>query len=334
MVSRLVLTVLFLALGQSVSAADITVEPNPGGPALIRVTGPIVQEDAAKFEGIASGYTSAFVVFDSHGGSVYAALKMGTLIREKRFTTLVGSDTVCASACALAWLGGTTRFMAANAHIGFHAAFMDQNGNKVTVGFGNAMIGAYLAKLGLPDQAIYYVTQAPPDDITWLSYDEAPGKGIAVRLFPTNPALASVRPAPPVAHQLAQNSPAQANTPSANPSQSDENLVQIAAKTFAQNYRANGISGVIAATQACYHHSETTTESARVCILYDVVGYRVDRGYTEALGNPSLRQPYYSDEAFNDRIKHYAQAVFGGWNVQANNFLTLSDQIVSQAPQQ
>jgi hypothetical protein len=56
-----------------------------------------------------------------------AGIDIGKAIRLKDFETAVvsnkNSKTICASACALAWLGGTRRFMSATARIGFHAAY-------------------------------------------------------------------------------------------------------------------------------------------------------------------------------------------------------------------
>jgi hypothetical protein len=82
----------------------------------------------------------------SDGGSVLAGIEIGEAIRLKGFQTLVVER--CASACALAWLGGTQRFMKAGAQIGFHAAY-DSDSRRES-GVGNAMVGAYLNRIGLP----------------------------------------------------------------------------------------------------------------------------------------------------------------------------------------
>src|ERR687885_212503 len=73
----------------------------------------------------------------------------------------------CASACALAWLGGTPRVMVQGSAVGFHAAYTVEGGQAATSGAGNALIGAYLAGLGLRDRAIVYITMARPDQMTW-----------------------------------------------------------------------------------------------------------------------------------------------------------------------
>ena len=63
--------------------------------------------------------------------------------------------------------------------IGFHAAFFTATGDVSSV--GNALVGSYLGKtLSLPLEAIIYITQAQPNEIEWLQFDQAAQIGIAV----------------------------------------------------------------------------------------------------------------------------------------------------------
>jgi hypothetical protein len=52
--------------------------------------------------------------------------------------------------------------MGPNAQIGFHAAYVVRSGQATELGAANALVGAYLNKLGLPDRAVVYITEAPP----------------------------------------------------------------------------------------------------------------------------------------------------------------------------
>jgi hypothetical protein len=80
--------------------------------------------DDRTFNGLTAALPAgSVVVLASQGGSVVPALEIGRAIRLKAFTTVVASNSLCASACALTWLAGTHRFMSANSHIGFHAAY-------------------------------------------------------------------------------------------------------------------------------------------------------------------------------------------------------------------
>jgi hypothetical protein len=48
----------------------------------------------------------------------------------------------------------------------------------VEKGTANALIGAYLSKIKLPDEAVAYVTQASPSEVQWLSVDASMQVGI------------------------------------------------------------------------------------------------------------------------------------------------------------
>jgi hypothetical protein len=71
--------------------------------------------------------------------------------------------------------------MAPRAQIGFHAA-SDRETGKVT-SVGNALIGAYLNKIGLPYTAVVYITTAAPEAISWLSKSDAEKLGIEVSFY-------------------------------------------------------------------------------------------------------------------------------------------------------
>jgi hypothetical protein len=69
--------------------------------------------------------------------------------------------------------------MSREARIGFHAAY--NTGGQET-GVGNALVGAYLNKIGLPYAAVIYITKASPDSMTWLSVADAEKSGIEVEV--------------------------------------------------------------------------------------------------------------------------------------------------------
>jgi hypothetical protein len=109
---------------------------------------------------------------------------MGALIRAKKFATVVPDGASCASACALAWLGGIRRLVGQDSSVGFHAAFVFKSDVPTESGPGNAILGAYLNQLGLSEKAILYVTQAAPTTMQWMSLEDAAENGIAVTLLP------------------------------------------------------------------------------------------------------------------------------------------------------
>src|ERR1700733_10871252 len=138
-----------LAMTIPANAASITVLPlGQNKPSLVLITGTLDLADKDEFLRQIAPLSSAIVSFSSDGGSLIAGLQIGEIIRLKNFSTLVPEGAQCASACALAWLGGTRRLMGSRAQVGFHAAYDGQT--RQVTSSGNALVGAYLNKIGLP----------------------------------------------------------------------------------------------------------------------------------------------------------------------------------------
>lgn len=132
------------------------------------VSGTIEKDDDVKFKAIASGLSDAIVILDSPGGSLIPGMEIGRFVRANGFFTAVPENTLCASSCALIWVAGTKRFAERNSFIGFHAAYIYKNGVPVESGVANALVGSYLSKLGLSDNTIVFITNAPPEGIARL----------------------------------------------------------------------------------------------------------------------------------------------------------------------
>ena len=180
-------TAVFFGISLSLSSAlGATIEidnTTNSGPTIIRVKGPIQVSDATDFQARTRHVQDAVVVLASEGGSVVAGIQIGEEIRRRKFDTAVVNHTECVSACALIWLGGTRRYMGANAKIGFHAAYIKQGTDNRESGVGNALVGAYLTRLGLPYSAVAFASEASPDSMTWLDLNSAKNVGIAVSLL-------------------------------------------------------------------------------------------------------------------------------------------------------
>jgi hypothetical protein len=69
----------------------------------------------------AASLKRAILVFDSPGGDLLSGIEIGKEIRARGFWTFIKRDTRCASACALAWLGGVRRNISPAGFVGFHA---------------------------------------------------------------------------------------------------------------------------------------------------------------------------------------------------------------------
>lgn len=183
------------------SLAGVHVLPRDGG-AFVIVNGEITAKDAIELDLVALSYPRAAVLFESPGGNLMAGLRMGETIRRMGYSTGVAPGTRCASACALAWLGGVSRFMSARSIVGFHAAYNPDDGSVNAP--ANALVGAYAASLGLSRPAILFITSAQPKDMKWLSPEMANGLGIAVTVLEVESTQATPPPAalPPVLHYV------------------------------------------------------------------------------------------------------------------------------------
>jgi ATP-dependent protease ClpP protease subunit len=195
---RTILLFILLLFAHQAAAATIDVVPQTGEePALIVVQGTLQLDDIDTFRTKASEVTRAVVAFRSDGGNLFAGMRIGRFIRLRNWVTVVPDGTRCASACAIAWLGGSQRFMGQTAQIGFHAAYVSAGGQVTETGAGNAMLGAYLNELGISERAIFYITRANPHSMTWLSLTDAEKYGIDVRIFtatnttPSKPSIPS-----------------------------------------------------------------------------------------------------------------------------------------------
>jgi hypothetical protein len=178
------LAMLCALAANDVQAGDITVVAQPSGsnPAIIMVTGPFYMADGDRFGIVTSEFQNAVVFFESTGGNALAGTTMGWHIRKKGFQTAVANHGYCASACALAWLGGTSRFLGKGARVGFHSAAMDGARSDYT----NALVGDYLTRLlGYSSETVHYITKADPQSMTWLTEQDAKEYGIDFRRLPT-----------------------------------------------------------------------------------------------------------------------------------------------------
>jgi hypothetical protein len=146
----------------------------------VSIQGTLILNDDEEFRARTASLSQAIVAFESNGGSLLAGIRIGTLIRTRGFATLVRAGSQCASACALAWLGGAVRHMDDGAKIGFHSAFRNYSGLRVGSAAGNAFVGAYLNQLGLRPDTTIYVTKSGPSSMTWLTVGDAKRLGFEV----------------------------------------------------------------------------------------------------------------------------------------------------------
>ncbi|TCI00205.1 hypothetical protein EJV46_06040 [Roseococcus sp. SYP-B2431] len=185
---RLILAGLLVSLAPTALLAQTSLPPGrvyvarDGGTTSIVIYGRISPETEGAFMAAAAAHRGARVVLNSGGGSLTPALSIGRAIREARLQTYVPDGSGCFSACSLIWLAGTERHIGQGARIGFHAAYVAQQGGPGQVSSsGNAVIGAYLSRLGYNDGAIRLFTAAPPNQIVVVKPRQFEQNGVTVR---------------------------------------------------------------------------------------------------------------------------------------------------------
>jgi hypothetical protein len=179
--------ILLLCAPVGVRAADIDVRRLDNGSTLVVIDGKFELTDVEAFRSKVADLPTGkvTVAFESKGGRLLSGIRIGSLIREKKFATVVADSGSCVAACALAWLGGTKRFVGQGARVGFQAAYVLKSDVPTESGPGNAILGAYLNQLGLSERAILYVTRASPTSMQWLTMADAEANGIAVAPLPS-----------------------------------------------------------------------------------------------------------------------------------------------------
>jgi hypothetical protein len=143
----------------------------------INATGEIEKGDATKLEalvrdhGLASGFDDYTVRLNSPGGLLLEGMEIGKVIRAARLETLVAHNEQCASACALAFLGGTRRYatgtgvgrrMEFGAALGFHGFCSPTD----TVQLESETLSAARVASGL---ILEYAAEMKSVDLGWLA---------------------------------------------------------------------------------------------------------------------------------------------------------------------
>lgn len=252
--------------------AQILVSPATETVAQVTITGELHFEDALTFLRKTKSLKKAVVLLRSPGGNAVAGVLIGRAIRKKGYLTVVPPGASCASACALAWLGGTRRFMGRKAQIGFHAAYTLRGGRARRSRSANVVLAEYVAGLGLSQQAVGYVVGASPERMYWLTLASAQAAGIETGLYSKEGIAVAVIQARPASLAVqAQPAPLTIHT----------GLVPLAIKA-ATDYPGNDIglvkeSNILACWVACRENA--------ACKAFTFITYREECWLKNATGS-------------------------------------------------
>lgn len=148
----------------SVSAATLTHDG-----AIIKLKGIVKSEDSDRLKILieATGITAVYL--ESPGGVAVEAYRIGKVLRDANASVTVKEGTMCLSACAIAFLGGSTQKMGGT--LGFHVAWSPSKGSYSEGLKSGQYIGSvtstYMFKMGYTAQLMNLVAMVT-DSETFL----------------------------------------------------------------------------------------------------------------------------------------------------------------------
>lgn len=146
------------------------------------------------------------VVLDSEGGFVREGERIAQVIRQRKLDTHV--ETLCASSCTLALLGGVHRTATPQARIGFHAPrTLGSTGARRIGLLTNPRMRRFYAEAGLPATFIETALRTPADDVWFPTADEL----LEARVLTGRPDPNPPKPPPRFASRQAMDAALQAN---------------------------------------------------------------------------------------------------------------------------
>ncbi|MCY0146807.1 SH3 domain-containing protein [Hoeflea sp. G2-23] len=134
-------------------------------------------QNFARFERLVQSSKATVVTFNSPGGNTFAAMEFGRLIRSLGLSTVQLRAAECASACALAFMGGVQRF-ADPGSIGVHRssfsaeAGMDSRTAVSAIQSATADMITYMIDMGIDPGLLQVALKYDSDDMRYLSSSE------------------------------------------------------------------------------------------------------------------------------------------------------------------
>jgi hypothetical protein len=223
--------------------------------------------------------------------------------------------------------------MGRGAQIGFHAAYTVESGQQTETSAGNALVGAYLNRIGLPDRAVIYITQAAPQSMTWLSLADAAQQGIDVAPFSLADKASTAQPSPPAPAPAAPQ-PIVPVTPTQLPPQLSDEEADIAsrlARNFNEVYQNKGMSGINTGVDACYQRLlvARTEKIGKYCVALDWLATSLDAGMSRKL---KIEQNEFNKTA-NMHQRAFRAAVLIGLQNRADEWISQGVLVATRAEQ-
>lgn len=123
------------------------------------------------------------VHLNSIGGFVAEGEKIRKLIEQRGLVTY--TSTQCASACTVAYLGGTSRYLSPRAKLGFHSARFGSLDATEDLDFNSSMTATF-RRFGASEAFIKKAFSTPSKDMWYPAHDELLENGIVTELVDAN----------------------------------------------------------------------------------------------------------------------------------------------------
>lgn len=167
--------IAFFSSHVATQALEFHPVPLDNGSKVILVKGEFRFDDqVADLEKAVRAFDAKVVTFDSGGGNVDAALRLGRAIRSMGLSTVQLRSLECSSACALAFLGGVTR-SAEPGSIGVHRTsfagdtVIDGHEAAAAVQALTAEIMTYIIEMGVDPRLLQLSLSTGSDDMRYLT---------------------------------------------------------------------------------------------------------------------------------------------------------------------
>jgi len=162
------------------SRLNFSIEEHPGFGRILLLNGKIEIGDARRLTAFLDGEKNypALLAINSPGGIVEEALRIGLLLREREFDTLVPAGMACMSSCPYAFAGGLERRVSLRGALGLHQHYYETPGympvffavESIQQNQGRTM--AHLIEMGVDPGIMRHGLMTPPEDIYVLVEEE------------------------------------------------------------------------------------------------------------------------------------------------------------------
>ena len=204
-ISKLSLLTVCLFIGSTATASEITMADidGPGCDNILGskicitllVEGEIEKGDGARLRQMIDKTSVVFsekfelkarvgkIHFNSPGGDLYEAMKVGQLIRQEMITTQVTRDSLCYSACVIAYLGGVLRIPVGP--IGIHSFYSNEfigasNFAEASKRYNEILsqLESYLRELRIPVSFLDEMKKVPHYNLKKLEFEDLERYGV------------------------------------------------------------------------------------------------------------------------------------------------------------